>query len=250
LERILRNYLSNAIRYTDRGGIKITCVSLAEQLRIEVADSGIGIPAAQHREIFDEFHQLGNPERDRAKGLGLGLAIVDRVARLLGHSIDVESAPGEGSRFSVTVPLGDSRRIASDGTPVTASAGEDLAGVRTIVVDDEIGVREGMRTLLEQWGCEVTLAGSEDEAVDAARQLAAAPDAVIVDYRLRDGRTGVQAVERLNREFARDIPALIVTGDTAPERLREAKASGYQLVHKPVQPAMLRALRKNARRRH
>lgn len=249
LERILRNYLSNAVRYTERGGIAITCAPHAGQVRIEVADSGIGIPAAQHREIFDEFHQLGNPERDREKGLGLGLAIVDRVARLLGHPIEVESAPGEGSRFSVTVPLGDARRIAAEGDREAALAGGDLAGVRAVVVDDEIGVRDGMRTLLEQWGCEVAVAGSEDEAIDAANRLTGVPDAVIVDYRLRDGRTGVEAVARLNREFERTIPALIVTGDTAAERLREAKASGYQLVHKPVQPAMLRAFLRNARGR-
>ena len=249
LERILRNYLANAVRYTEHGGIKLSCTPFAGRVRVEVADTGIGILPTQHREIFEEFYQVGNPERDRAKGLGLGLAIVDRVARLLNHPIDVDSAPGEGSRFSVTVPLGDARRVATGATPGATLTNQDLAGVRTIVVDDEVGVRDGMRTLLEQWGCEVALAGSEDEAVDAARTLTGVPDAVIVDYRLRGGRTGVQTVERLNREFERDIPALIVTGDTAPERLREAKASGYQLVHKPVQPAMLRAFLRNARRR-
>jgi signal transduction histidine kinase len=248
LERILRNYVSNAIRYTDAGEVRIVCTADARNVRIEVADTGIGIPAEQHHEIFSEFHQLHNPERDRTKGLGLGLAIVDRVARLLNHPIEVRSTPGVGSCFSVTVTRGDASRVVPEATASPGGAG-DLKGLRALVVDDEIGAREGMRTLLEQWGCEVMLAASESEAIDAMRASSGAPEVIIMDFRLRDGRTGPQAIEKLQGVSGQRIPALIVTGDTAPERLREAKAAGYPLVHKPIQPATLRAFLGNVRRR-
>jgi signal transduction histidine kinase len=249
LERILRNYVSNAIRYTERGEVRIECVSRDRDVRIEVIDTGIGIPSEQQHQIFGEFYQLRNPERDRTKGLGLGLAIVDRLARLLGHPIEVQSTPGAGSRFSVTVPRGEASRVVSTDGAVSRAVATDVSGMRVLVVDDEIGAREGMRTLLEQWGCDVILAACEQEATDALRAAAVVPDAIIMDFRLRDGRTGPQAIASLKRESRPDIPALIVTGDTAPERLREARDGGYQLVHKPVQPAMLRAFLNNVRRR-
>jgi two-component system, sensor histidine kinase len=249
LERILRNYISNAIRYTDRGEVHVACTPLNDAVRIEVSDTGIGIPEVHQRDIFNEFYQLGNPERDRTKGLGLGLAIVDRVARLLEHPISVASAPGRGACFAVVVPLGDAGQIVCEPASDGAGANHDLSGLRVVVVDDEIGVREGMRTLLAQWGCDVVVAGSEDEAVAAVLAAGWLPEVAIVDYRLRDERTGVQAVERLRREFGDAIPALIVTGDTAPERIREAQASNYPLVHKPVSPAVLRASLRRVRNR-
>jgi signal transduction histidine kinase/CheY-like chemotaxis protein len=249
LERILRNYVSNAIRYTDEGSVTIVCSEDAGSVRIEVRDTGIGIAPEQQRDIFKEFYQLDNPERDRTKGLGLGLAIVERVARLLDLPIEVHSTPGAGSAFSVTVPKGNPSRAGTDAAVRAAAATCDLAGLRVLVVDDEIGAREGMRTLLEQWGCDVTLAASEAEAIDATREADTLPEVIVMDFRLRDGRTGPQAIEKLKEQLGRDVPALIVTGDTAAERLREAKAGGYQLVHKPVQPAMLRAFLGNVRRR-
>lgn len=249
LERILRNYISNAIRYTAKGEVRITCTTTENTVRIDVSDTGIGIPETHHREIFNEFYQLGNSERDRAKGLGLGLAIVDRVARLLNHPISVESSSGSGARFGVVVPLGDASRIVHEAPAEGAGANHQLTGLCVVVVDDEISAREGMRALLEQWGCAVVTAGSEEDAVAAVRAANRVPDATIVDYRLRHERTGVQAIERLRREFGAAIPALIVTGDTAPERLREAQATNYPLVHKPVQPAALRAFLNKTRQR-
>jgi two-component system, sensor histidine kinase len=252
LERILRNFISNAVRYTEQGVVRVDGVVRGDRVHIEVTDSGIGIPLDQQHEIFSEFYQLGNPERDRTKGLGLGLAIVDRVARLLEHPIHVQSAPGQGSRFSVEVPLGDPQHLLADLlADVVAevdSALSDLVELRVMIVDDEISIREGMHTLLEQWGCAVIVSGSEDEAVAVAREAGSVPEAIIADYRLRAERTGVQAIERLRHEFGSAIPALIMSGDTAAERLREARASGYQLVHKPVQPAMLRTFLRNVRK--
>ena len=249
LERILRNYVSNAIRYTERGEVRIECVSRDGDVRIDVIDTGIGIPPQQQHDIFGEFYQLHNPERDRTKGLGLGLAIVDRLARLLGHPIEVQSEPGAGSRFSVTVPCGDVSSVVITDCGASRPVAADVRGMQVLVVDDEIGAREGMRTLLEQWGCDVVLAACEQEATNALRASGVCPDAIVMDFRLRGDRTGPQAIVRLTREFGSDIPGLIVTGDTAPERLREARDGGYQLVHKPVQPAMLRAFLNNVRRR-
>jgi len=246
LERILRNYVANAVRYTDVGGVRVECTAVDEAVRIDVTDTGIGIAPENLSEIFDEFHQLNNPERDRRKGLGLGLAIVERAARLLDHPIQVESVPGRGSRFSVTVPRGDVAHIYDGADPATAAIPGDLSGLGVVIVEDDATVRTGMRALLEQWRCRVIAVASEDEAVAAIR-TGFAPDAIVADYRLRKERTGVQAIHRLRQELQRDLPALVVTGDTGAERLREAKASGHQVVHKPVGAATLRAFLGNAR---
>lgn len=247
LEQVLRNFLSNAIRYTHTGSVTLACRTSGSMLHVEVRDTGIGIPPEQHGEIFKEFHQLENPERDRTKGLGLGLAIVERIARLLHHPVHVQSKPGQGSCFSIAVPLGDPAQVACESTdPVIALEG--LEGLCAVVVDDERDIRDGMRLLLDRWGCDVVLAASEDDAVEALRAKARVPDVILADYRLRDERTGIQAIERLRREFGTHIPALIVTGDTAPERLRQAKQSGYTLIHKPVYSASLRAFLRNAQR--
>jgi two-component system, sensor histidine kinase len=245
LERILRNYLSNAIRYTERGAVTVSAVLSGPSVRIEVADTGKGIPHSAQQEIFREFYQLDNPERDRNKGLGLGLAIVDRLARLLDHPIDVQSEPGRGSVFSVTVPLGS--ETAAGTSRYVAAGGTDLAAMTVLVIDDEASVREGMEALLSQWNCEVLLASNESDAVARVRDRGETPDAIIADYRLADGRTGIQAIGALERECGRPVPAVIVTGDIAPDRLREVAASGLPLLHKPVAPARLRAFLQQAR---
>jgi two-component system, sensor histidine kinase len=247
LEQVLRNYLSNAMRYTLAGIVKISSHVVGSTLQIDVKDTGIGIPADQHGEIFKEFHQLANAERDRTKGLGLGLAIVERISRLLDHPLQVQSEPGKGSCFSIVVPLGDPGRVVVEKNSLV-TAFDDIAGLCAVVVDDESDIREGMRALLDQWGCVVVSAASDDEAVRLLRVNEQTPDAILVDYRLRDERTGIEAIVRLRNEFGLHIPALIVTGDTAPERLREAKQGGYELIHKPVYPASLRAFLRNAHR--
>lgn len=248
LEAILRNLISNAIRYTYAGHIEVSCARQGPEARIEVRDSGIGIPRGQQRAIFREFYQLNNPERDRSKGLGLGLAIVDRLVSLLSHRIELESEPKQGSRFTIVLPLGDAAAMAAPVIEAAVLGRHDLRGMRVMVIDDEVAVRKGMRAVLEDWDCTALLAGSEDEALDTL-QGHAPPDVIIADYRLRDGRTGVQAIERLRRETGVAIPALIVTGDTAPERMREAQASGHALMHKPLQPGKLRTYLRRVRRR-
>ncbi len=243
LETILRNLLSNALRYTASGKVDIDCVRDGGKVHVRVSDTGRGIAPEHHRAIFREFYQLGNPERDRTKGLGLGLAIVDRLTRLLDHRIDVSSALGRGSTFALTLPAGAPIDAdAPERAPDTVAA--DVAR-RVLVIDDEAAVREAMSVLLEDWGYDVTAAGSLD---DALAQLESAPDVIVADYRLQEDQTGAAAIRALQQQFGADIPALIVTGDTAPERIAQAQDSGFALLHKPVPPAKLRAFLRTAGR--
>jgi CheY-like chemotaxis protein/anti-sigma regulatory factor (Ser/Thr protein kinase) len=251
LETLLRNLIGNALRYTLQGYIAVVCREQDGWVRIEVEDSGVGIPVDKQTEIFREYHQLGNPERDGAKGLGLGLAIVERLARLLNHRIELRSAPGEGSCFTVVMPLGAVSAVSLEddgGSSGETTLDSDLAGMTVLVIDDQVAVLEGMQALLGRWGCETILADSEEAAVAAMRQALRIPELIVSDYRLREGRTGSQAINRVRCEFGESIPALIITGDTAPERLREAQTSGHALMSKPVPPARLRAYLRTVRR--
>jgi signal transduction histidine kinase/ActR/RegA family two-component response regulator len=240
LERILLNLLANAVRYTGQGAILLGCRRRGDHARIEVWDTGVGI-APEHRDaIFQEFYQVSNPERDRAKGLGLGLAIAARLARLLGSRIDVRSYPGKGSVFAIELPVGVARAEVEAAS--TFALTEVLPGARVLVVDDDALVRDAMASVLAQWGCRVAMAANGDEAVALLGGEGGTPDAVLCDYRLPNGETGVDVIARLRAAASREIPAALITGDTAPERLREARQAGHALLHKPVHPAKLRAL--------
>lgn len=241
LERILLNLISNALRYTERGGVLLGCRRTGGKVRIEVWDTGIGIPKEKHREIFQEFVQLGNPERDRSKGLGLGLAIVERLAQLLGHRLELRSEPGHGSVFALTMERGAAPRVV-EAIQTLEPTTDQLHGALVVLVDDDMLVRTAMAGLLRGWGCHVIAAGGSE---DALRQLAHSerlPDAIICDYRLPGEENGIALIARLREATAFDIPAVLVTGDTAPERLQEAQASGFPILHKPVRPAKLRTL--------
>lgn len=245
LESILRNFISNAIRYTAEGSVRISADAHGDSIRIEVQDTGIGIAPECHEAIFSEFYQLDNPERDRARGFGLGLAIVRRIAKLLDHEIGVHSELGRGACFHIDVTRGETRLEQNE--PSAPPTTLDVSGLRVLVIDDDAAIRSSVSTLLRLWGCDCVTAESEDEAVLRLRELGPA-DAVIVDYRLRAERTGLQAIARLHAEFQRMIPALLVSGDTAPERLRDAAASGHMLVHKPAPPHVIRVFLGNVRR--
>jgi len=236
LDRILTNLVSNAVRYTERGGVLLGCRQRGDRLRFEVWDTGIGIAAGELERIFEEFYQIGNPERDRTRGLGLGLAIVDRVARLLDYKVDVRSAPGRGSRFAVEVPVAEAAE-----SERRASRADGIAGVFLLAIDDEPVQRSAMEMLFRQWGCEVLTAGSAEEALAKLAWAARPLDVIIADYRLRDGVTGAQAISQIRRSLYRNVPGLILTGDTEPARLIEAKASGFDLLYKPVDPDELLA---------
>ena len=242
LKQILRNLASNAIRYTNQGKVLVGCRRRGDQLRIEVWDTGIGIHAADQKSIFEEFHQLHNPERDRRKGLGLGLAIVNRLAALMRCPIEISSRVNKGSMFSVTVPFVGTAATEIPPPSVIVDRDGDLSGCTILVIDDEPEVLRGMKGLLEQWGCRVLTAESIAQAAAHIRASAPCPAAIVADYRLRNHETGVEAIARIRSLVKKEVPGLLITGDTAPERLQEAYASGYQILHKPVPPARLRAL--------
>jgi signal transduction histidine kinase/CheY-like chemotaxis protein len=239
LERIILNLVSNAVRYTKRGGIVVGCRRRGERLRVEVWDSGIGIPEDQQRNIFSEFYQLAEPES--RGGLGLGLAIVERLCGLLDHRVEVVSAPGRGSRFTVLVPLAATRIDVPQPLPVPSSPADPARGKLVVVVDDDMLVLDGMRGLLEGWGCRVVTGASESAVLAGLSERANRPDLIISDYRLSDGKTGIEVIEGLRRTFAGPIPAFLISGDPGPERVRQANARGYPLLHKPVRPVTVRA---------
>jgi signal transduction histidine kinase/ActR/RegA family two-component response regulator len=235
VELILRNLVSNAIRYTERGGVLVTCRKHGSGAALEVWDTGIGIAPSHQQLVFREFLQLANPERDRQKGLGLGLAIVHGLARTLKHNLSLSSTPGRGSVFRLLLPI--ATVTLPDEAGRLAEPEKQLLEMRVLVVEDDEIVRNGMRILLNNWGCECDAAGSIEEALDLARMHT--PDLIICDYRLREHRTGIEAIKALRALLGNELPALLITGDTAPDRLREALVSGIPILHKPVAPDQL-----------
>ena len=248
LETMLRNLLSNAVRYTHAGEVALLWYTQEGTTVLQVRDTGVGIAPEHHRTVFREFVQLHNPERDRSKGLGLGLAVVERLGKLLGHALTLRSAPGRGTTFTLALPAHAAMPSAAGPSPSEAlpEASADVAGAHILVIDDEAGVRDAMALLLGDWGYQVTLASSASEAL---ARLTHPPHAIVADYRLRDERTGAEAIAQVRGAWGNAIAALIVTGDTAPDRLREASASGYPVLHKPVPAARLRAFLRQATRR-
>ena len=239
LERILRNLVANALRYTQRGGVVVGARRRGNRVAIEVWDSGPGIDAAERERIFEEFYQVGNPERDRMRGLGLGLAIVRRLANLLGHKVELASRLGHGSVFRVLVSAGDPRGDALVATTPVPEAADSIGGRCIVVIDDEAPVREGTRNLLCSWGCSVIASGDPEEALAAL--AGAIPSALLVDYRLRAGLDGLRAIARIRAALGQDVPAMLVSGESSAEELSRIKASGLLLLHKPVPPAKLRS---------
>jgi signal transduction histidine kinase len=241
LERVLRNLISNALRYTRHGGVLVGCRQREDHLAIEVWDTGMGIPPDKLDVIFEEFYQLGNPQRSKANGLGLGLSIVRRISKLLSHPVTVTSRVGQGSRFVIKVPSGVPQARHAALPDLGKADDAALIGAVVLVIDDEWSALESIQLVLKQWGCHVLCAQTGPQALDLLKSLEQAPDIVLSDYRLRHGETGIAAVNAIQGEFG-PIPAALITGDTAPHRLHEATASGYALLHKPVNPGQLKAL--------
>jgi len=245
VERIVRNVLGNAVKYTLNGGVLLSCRPRGEAASrrwvIEVWDTGPGIAEADRERVFDEFYQVGNPERNRLAGLGLGLSIVRRLAALLGHRLALFSRPGHGSRILLELPCTDD---AAPGPAADDRQGK-VAGLVVAVIDDDPDVRSAMQLLLDRWGCRV-LVGAD--AADVLRWLQAPPEpptpvplhAIVADYRLRGGRTGIEAIAVLRAACGHTLPAMLVSGDSSPEQLALMRASGLACMSKPVRPARLR----------
>lgn len=243
LARMLRNLVENAIRYTDRGGVLVGCRRRGNRVRLEVWDTGLGISDSHRKLIFEEFYQVGNSERDRQKGLGLGLSIVSRLAKMLHHAIEVESRPGSGSMFALVLPR---EAAASVAAPCDAPAEMEVSegtGGWLVLIEDELMVATAMARLITGWGFEVVVADSAEDAVRKARPPNARngpPRAIVADYRLRDGETGMEAIEAVRKLCGRAIPSIVVTGDTGIDRLHAIHATGAVVLHKPVPPRDLR----------
>lgn len=226
--RIIRNLLGNAIKYTDSGQVSLVVTPESGAHVVTVRDTGHGIAEEEQTHIFEEFYQVDNPQRDRTKGLGLGLAIVKRLVHLLQIDMQMRSSAGNGTAFALTVPAVEQMESNGQGTLPVAVSFDDL---HVLVVDDEAEVAVGMQTLLEGMGCEVATADCTRHAVAAARQQK--PDIILVDFRLRGKDNGITTVRTIQFLYP-NIPAILISGDTAPDRLREAEEACIELLHKPV----------------
>ncbi len=242
LERILGNLIANAIRYTSQGRVLVGCRRCGKGLRVLVFDTGLGIPAAHLDDIFDEFFQLANPERDRSKGLGLGLSIVKRSAALLNHALIVESLPGRGSTFGIEVPVVRAVPSATSLASQSRNNVGSLIGAFVVLIEDDQENRYAMDALFRQWGCHVVSAGSVDDALDKLTPHLRAPDLIVSDCRLRDRQTGLMAVRKIRIQADRHVPAILVTGDIHAADIAGAAAVGARVLHKPVNSGKLRGL--------
>ncbi len=241
VERILANLISNALRYAERGRVLVGARRVgADWLRFEVWDTGKGIPQEFQDRIFEEYFQLNNPERHRDKGLGLGLAIVSRLARLLGSRVQVRSEPGQGACFSFQLARCAPAMIQPD-IPASAAFLLPLEKALVAFIDDDEAILDAMVQVFDKWN--VALAAGEDaeQVRDELRSLGRAPNLILCDYRLRDGRTGIEAIQILREAFGATIPAALLTGDTATDTIQAIRASGLPVLHKPLKPAKLRA---------
>ncbi|MDP2369395.1 ATP-binding protein [Rhodoferax sp.] len=244
LHRILLNLVGNAIRYTARGTVLVSCRSWGDGrlVRIEVWDSGIGIAPEHHADVFKEFFQVGNPQRNREQGLGLGLNIVKRTARLLGHRLHLRSGLGCGTRFTIEVPKvarPDASHLALPASPALTM--DRFDGLAVMVVEDDALASEGLTGLLQSWGCEARHA----DGLEAALALVAGgwrPSVIVSDYRLRDAEHGIETVRRLRLSLGSSVPACLMSGNTDPQLMQAARQAGLTLLHKPVRPAKLRSL--------
>jgi signal transduction histidine kinase len=239
LGRMLSNLVANAIKYTSKGRILVACRRRAETVEIQVHDTGIGIAAEHQQAVFEEFVQLDNKARNREQGLGLGLSIVSRAAQLLNHTVKLRSTPGRGSMFSIAVPR------ARGGVPLHIPAAVRVGAQRSgtvIVVDDDTSAREALEDLLSVHGYEVIAAAGIEQARERLEGRNVSAMMIFADYRLGENTTGVEAIRAIQPLLARPASAVIITGDTSPDRIREAQASGYPLLHKPLEPARLLSL--------
>ena len=244
LSRILLNLVSNALSYTHRGGVLVACRMTrgGSHLRIEVWDSGIGIAPEHQQDIFKEFFQIANPERDRSKGLGLGLHIVDRTAKLLGYALRLTSIPGRGTRFSIEVPTtAPTGRAAKASVSSDALSSGGLDGLHVLVIEDDSASAQALSGLLTSWGCTVVAVEDLQSALSAV-SATFVPQVILSDYRLRNRTTGMETLSRLRAALGHQVPACLMSGDTDPVLMQACREAGVPLLHKPVRPAKLRTL--------
>lgn len=240
LERVVGNLVGNAVRYTARGGIVVGCRRRDGHLWIEVCDTGVGIAADKHREIFNEFYQVTPPGTLRGEGLGLGLAIVARLCELLDHPVRIASVPGRGSCFGIRLPVAAPQQSLAPAEAIDDLYVDPLRGKRVVVLDDDEGVLESTAGLLSAWGCHVVSAASVEQAFEQLGDTA--PDLVIADFHLGESGDGTAGIELLRQRYGPSVAALLVSGDVGRVVRERAASSGLQLLDKPVPPMRLRAV--------
>jgi len=247
VDRILRNLVANAIRYTEDGSVLVGCRRRGGRLLLQVWDTGVGIAPAEQARVFEEFYQVsdGSAPQPQREGRGLGLAIVERLAALMGAPLALCSQPGRGTVFTLELPPGRAARAEAPALSSAASGGLALGGRRIVVVEDEPAVRRGLEVLLESWGAAVQSFDGVAACTAWSREAAAdapPPALLIVDHRLEHGRSGIEAILALRQRFGAALPAIVVTGSTLPDHAAEAEAHGFHLLLKPVLPNRLKAL--------
>jgi signal transduction histidine kinase len=240
LERILRNLISNAIRYTTAGEVAVVAVPTDIGVRIEVRDTGIGIRAQDQSRIFEEFFQLSNPGRVTKQGLGLGLSIVQRLCRLLDYAICIDSKFGTGTAFSFDVPKGEAEKYPAAASETDSAEPTKLTGKLVVIIDNEPAIVEGLGALLSGWGAEVIASISGRDVVDAVHNAGRLPDLLIVDYRLGIDENGIEVAQRIRRELDPEIAAILVTGSITTELTEQARAANLEFLLKPVNAVALR----------
>ncbi len=239
LNRILRNLINNAIKFTQSGGVKIFIRTENAHAIITVSDTGIGIPESKQLHIFDEYYQLDNKARDRSKGIGLGLAIVRRMSELLNHKITLQSELGKGSHFSLVLPLGDASKVSNKSQSLDLEP-QSVEHLKILLIDDEQAILDAMSVMLKDWNCYPQPFISLHAAEDFIQKNHYQPDLIISDYRLKGKETGLDAIRHLQSLCSEAIPALIISGDTDPQLLTKIHKLEYYLLHKPVKAGQLK----------
>lgn len=237
LNRIIRNLMSNAVKFTVQGKITVATQVTEHDVTLSITDTGIGIPESDLNQIFQEYHQLNNNERDQEQGIGLGLSVVDKMARIMGLKIKVTSQLNVGSTFSICLPKGEAMASL---IPVPETKTEELFHHQIVLIDDERNVLSSMSQMLEDWGCSVLSFQGLEEALEQIDLNQHKPDLIITDYRLRNKTTGLDAINCLQQKIGSPIPALLISGDTNPELVTHLRKQHYHILHKPVKPARLR----------
>ena len=241
LERVLGNLVQNALRHTREGGVVVVARSTRTHTNIEVWDTGSGIAPEELPRIFDEFYQVREGARRRQRGLGLGLAIVRRLVRLMGHTLTVASCPGRGTMFRIGIATGaldemERATAAADTVPMPLFEARSI-----LVIDDDEAIREGLTAVLSEWGYEVMTAAGIGEALALAGEAGGAIDLILSDLHLADGEDGLDAIDSVRRRCALPVPALVITGDTTADEMRRVEQAGLVLLFKPLQPRRLMA---------